>query len=400
MPFWGLMKILQIHNFYNTPGGECSVVRAERRLLEANGHSVQQFVVDSGKIAGQSLGRKALSFVQIPYNFQVLRSLARFLRDNRPVVAHVHNVFPLLSPSVYVALKRARIPVVQTIHNYRFLCPNGTFFTQGHVCQACLHEGLTAAIKNKCMRDSRPVSTMYAAAIGLAWRSGNLPNNIDRYIALNQFGMEQLVAGGIPREKIRICGNFVERFAEVPSAKASYILYLGRLSSEKGLWTLIKAMHKVPAGLVLKIAGKGPLDRELKEYVKIHALNVEFLGFVAGSEKERLIAGAICTATPSECYENFPISVLESLALGTPVIASRIGGLPEMIEKGVSGELFTPGCADELAEVISRFVEKRGETNSMALGALDAARSRFGPENHIQGLISIYQEAIVQYGYL
>lgn len=394
------MNILQIHNFYNTPGGECSVVRAERRLLEANGHTVQQFVVDSGKISGQSLSRKALSFLQIPYNFQVSHSLARFLQDNRPDVAHVHNVFPLLSPSVYVALKHARIPVVQTIHNYRFLCPNGTFFTQGHVCQACLHEGLMAAIKNKCMRDSRMVSAMYAAAIGLAWRTGNLPKNIDRYIALNQFGADQLAAGGIPRERIRICGNFVERFAEAPSAKASYILYLGRLSSEKGLWTLIKAMHKTPKGVMLKVAGAGPLEQALKDYVNSNALNVEFLGFVAGSEKEQIIAGAICTVTPSECYENFPISVLESLALGAPVIASRIGGLPEMIEQGVSGELFTPGCADELAEAISRFVEKRDETNSMAAGALDAARSRFGPDTHIQGLISIYQEAIVQCGHL
>ena len=390
------MKILQIHNFYNTPGGECSVVRAEQRLLEANGHTVQQFIVDSGKISGQSLGCKALSFLQIPYNFQVSRSLARFLQDNRPDVAHVHNVFPLLSPSVYVVLKHARIPVVQTIHNYRFLCPNGTFFTQGHVCQACLHEGLTAAIKNKCMRDSRIVSAMYAAAIGLAWRTGNLPNNIDRYIALNQFGAELLAAGGIPLERIRVCGNFVERFAEAPSAKASYILYLGRLSPEKGLWTLIKAMHKTPPGIVLKIAGTGPLEQALKEHVGSHELNVEFLGFVAGNEKEQLISRAICTVTPSEWYENFPISVLESLALGTPVVASRIGGLPEMIDQEVSGGLFTPGSADELAEAISRLVEKRGETNSMAAGAIDVALSRFGPNAHMKCLLNIYQEAMVR----
>lgn len=387
------MKILQIHNFYNIPGGECSVVRAERRLLEENGHEVMQFTADSAELAGYSLSRKARSFLQLPYNLETTSRLAQFLKTHRPDVSHVHNVFPLLSPSVYVALKRHGIPVVQTIHNYRFLCPNGLFFTHGRVCQDCLHDGLIAAVRNKCMHDSRLVSAMYAAAVGIAWRTGNLPDNIDRYISLNRFGANMLAAGGVPEHKIRICGNFVERIAGAPAPKKRYILYLGRLSPEKGLWTLFKALRKT-AGVALKIAGTGPLTDELNNYVKKNPdMNVEFVGFVHGSEKERLIGEALCTVVPSEWYENFPVSVLESLAHGTPVIASRMGGLPEMVDHDQTGLLFTAGNDDELAVCLTKIWDDEGKVNRMAITALSAARSRFGSDMHYQQLTDIYQDA-------
>lgn len=388
------MKILQIHNFYRTPGGECSVVKAENRLLKQYGHTIQQFSVDSGGIVAQSLGRKALGFLQIPYNIEAARQLTKLLHDFQPDIAHVHNVFPLLSPSMYVVLKRKCTNVIQTIHNYRFLCPNGLFFTGGRICQQCMHDGFMAAVRNKCVRNSYPISAMYAAAIGLAWQSGSLPTNIDRYIALNQFGADMLASGGVPRERIRICGNFIEHTSVSPKAKHFYILYLGRLSPEKGLWTLLKAMRGVPAGITLKIGGTGPMEVALKDYVAAYSLPVEFLGFVAGDEKERLIAGAICTIVPSEWFENFPMSVLESLALGTPVIASRIGGLPEMIEHEVSGLLFEPGDIEGLLRAIRRVSENTEEAMSMAAAALAAARSRFGPEAHIRGLQDIYAEVV------
>lgn len=388
---WGwIVKILQIHNFYNTPGGECSVVRAEHRLLQQYGHSIRQFSVDSGGISAQSLGRKALGFLQIPYNFEAAWNLTRLLKDFRPDVAHVHNVFPLLSPAIYVVLKRHGLGVIQTIHNYRFLCPNGLFFTHGRVCQSCMYEGFNAAVRNKCVRDSFATSAMYAAAIGLAWRSGNLPENIDRYIALNRFGADMLASGGVPRERIRVCGNFIEHISAAPQAKDSYVLYLGRLSPEKGLWTLMKAMHAAPPGIRLKIGGTGPMESPLKDYAAAHSLAIEFLGFVSGEEKQRLIAKAIGTVVPSEWFENFPISVLESLALGTPVIASRIGGLPEMIEHGESGLLFEPGDVEGLCAAITCLSSNTEEAASMAATALAAARSRFGPEAHAKGLHDIY----------
>lgn len=390
------MVILQIHNFYKTPGGECSVVRAERSLLEAAGHNIIQHTIDSAEIAGYSYPSKVLTFLQIPYNCSSAYRLDRFLKTHQPDVAHVHNVFPLLSPSIYGVLKKHRIPVVQTVHNYRFLCPNGLLFTQGRVCDDCLRVGKFAAVKNTCMHGSYTTSALYAAAIAIAWRTGNIPGNIDRFIALNLFGADMLHRGGVPAEKVRICGNFIASMAPAPQInKEPYILYLGRLSPEKGVRTLLKAMGNVPKAVSLKIAGSGPLDGELKDFVAHHpALQVQFLGFVSGAQKEQLIAKALCSVVPSEWYENFPISVLESLAQGTPVIASRIGGLPELITHGTTGLLYEPGNAEALSQSITQLVNDPQEAQRMASAALESARTRFSPEVHLQELNAIYNECL------
>lgn len=390
------MQILQIHNYYQTPGGECSVVRAERSLLEEVGHKVIQYTVNSTEISSFSLWNKALAFLQIPYSFVTAQRLTHYLKTVRPDIAHVHNVFPLLSPSIYGVLKKHRIPVVQTLHNYRFLCPNGLLFTQGRACDDCLRVGKYAAVKNACMHGSYTTSALYAAAIAVAWWTGNIPGNIDRFIALNHFGADMLHRGGVPTEKVRICGNFIASMAPAPQInKEPYILYLGRLSPEKGVRTLLKAMGNVPQAVSLKIAGSGPLEGELKDLVAHHpALQVQFLGFVSGAEKERLIANALCSVVPSEWYENFPISVLESLAQGTPVIASRIGGLPELITHGTTGLLYEPGNAEALSQSITQLVNDPQEAQRMASAALESARTRFSPEVHLQELNAIYNECL------
>lgn len=386
------MRILQVHNFYRIPGGECSVVRAEQRLLAMHGHEVELFSADSGETVDYTFARKAMALMQIPYSFVEARRLERLVRRLKPDVAHIHNVFPILSPSVYQTLRRCRIPVVQTIHNFRFLCPNGLFFTHGHVCRECTTAGFRAAVRYRCVRDSRVISALYAAAIGLAWRTGNLPGSIDRYVALNKFGADLLSGNGIPQERIRICGNFVWDFAPTPPTKKPYFLYLGRLSPEKGLRTLMAAIKRT-TGIALRIAGTGPLEAELRDYASGElADRVTFSGFVTGESKNSLVAQAIATIVPSEWYENFPISVVESLAAGTPVIASRIGGLPEMIEHGSSGMLVEAGNVDELATAISMLAANEGVRKRMSAAALASARSRFGPESHYEQLIGIYNE--------
>ncbi|OQW33591.1 MAG: hypothetical protein A4E19_04190 [Nitrospira sp. SG-bin1] len=388
------MKILQVHNFYRTRGGECGVVEAEKRLLESHGHAVVQFVADSNTLDEMTLFKKTSAFLQIPYNFQIAKRLEHHVSDHKPDLAHVHNVFPMLSPSVYVVLKRYSIPVVQTIHNYRFLCPNGLFYVNGKICEACQEKSYWEAVRNRCMHGSKATSSLYAAAIAWGWRSGTFHSCIDRYIALNAFAAEKLVSTGIPGEKIRVCGNFVSDFAEGPATKQRYGLYLGRLSSEKGLATLLAAARSVPE-LPLKIAGAGPLEVDLRSAVGELGMNyVEFVGHVAGETKRRLIAEALCTVIPSECYENFPLSVAESLALGTPVIASRIGGLPDLIEHGRTGLLFPAGDAEALTECLRRIGNKEADTCNMAANALVSARERFSPQRHLDQLLEIYSDAI------
>ena len=220
------MKILQVHNFYKIPGGECSVVRAEQQLLIKHGNSVDQFVCDSGSIDNLGVLGKIGLFLGIPYNKRIFKQMIAAIKASKPDVAHVHNVFPMMSPSVYAALKSCGVPVVQTLHNYRFLCPNGQFFVDGVVCEDCQTKGFMSAVRKRCVRGSRVTSMMYALAISRAWKSGILPNAIDKFIALNNFVADKMVSGGVPRQKIAICGNYIESAASSVADKHGYILYL------------------------------------------------------------------------------------------------------------------------------------------------------------------------------
>lgn len=385
------MKILQIHNFYRIRAGECAVVAAERELLERHGHEVTGFYRDNRETEHYSILRKAVSLVQIPRNLGVARELSALLQSYRPDVAHVHNVFPLLSPSIYGVLKTFRVPVVQTMHNFRFLCPNAIFFVRGAVCEECQTRGFLSAVRKRCVQRDPLASLAYAVAVGSAWRFGLLPDGIDRYVALNQFSKDKLMNAGVPAERIEICGNFIEARASNLMPKQRYVLYLGRLDAEKGLRTLLRAWGQV-RGLTLRIAGTGPLEREIRE-AAAKSTTIEFVGFVKGAEKERLVREALCMVVPSEWYENFPMSVLESLSLGTPVVASRIGGLPEMIDPGETGLLFTPGHAEELARCLMWFAERIHASERLGANAMSRARERHGPETHYARLMNIYTRA-------
>ena len=294
---------------------------------------------------------------------------------------------------MYAALKGCGVPVVQTVHNYRFLCPNGLLFTHGEVCEDCVTRGYFSAIRRRCVHNSYAVSALYASAVARAWRSRNLPDNIDRYIAPTRFVADKLISRGVPPSRVRICGNFVEGVFAAPAPKGRYFLYLGRLSNEKGLRTLLEAMRYAP-GVTVKIAGRGPLEDDLRSYAAAKlAQGPEFLGFVRGEAKDRLIREALGTIVPSECYENYPLAAAESLARGTPVIASRIGGLPEIVDHGDTGLLFDPGDARALgACIMSLAAASKAELDAMAIRAADRAQARFGAEAHYRQLLAIYEE--------
>ncbi len=388
------MRVLQVHNFYKISGGECSVVRAENQLLTKHGNTVDQFVCDSGSIDNLGLWGKIRLFSGIPYNGQMYKQMMAAIKKNKPDVAHVHNVFPMMSPSIYVALRRSGIPVVQTLHNYRFLCPNGQFFVEGKVCEDCQEKGFMSAVRKRCVRGSRVTSLMYALAISRAWKSGILPNAIDKFVALNNFVADKMVAGGVPRQKIAICGNYIQSTASSVADKRGYILYLGRLSDEKGIKTLIKSLSLLD-GVVLKVAGSGPAEEYLKnKALESGGVQVEFLGHIGGAEKQKIVAEALCTVVPSEWYENFPISVVESMSLGTPVVASKIGGLPDMIEHGVNGMLFEAGNHVDLANSIRSIIENEELASKMAEQSVKAAVSKFGAEEHYRQLMAIYKDVI------
>ena len=388
------MRILQIHNYYQTFGGECHVVDSERNLLEKHGHVVHQFSKHSKDIHTYPIYKKIKSYLDIPSNKTTLTELNKCIQEFKPDVAHVHNVFPLISTSAYSALKSKNVPVVQTIHNFRFLCPNGIFFTHGHICEECQKYSWYKSILNKCMRNNYLTSFLYASAISRAWKNDIIPGGIDQFIALTDFTKQKLIRAGIPENRISICGNYVQKIADKICEKENYILYFGRLSQEKGIFTLLDAMRSLP-DIQLKVAGSGPQEAQIIAKIQKNKLNnVELIGFIQGQKKLDLISKATGTIVPSQCYDNFPTSVIESMSLGTTVIASKIGGLPHMIKNGVTGILFEPGNPDSLATSIQKLVSDPATINIMSQQALEVAHRQFSTDKHFTQLMDIYEKSI------
>ena len=388
------MRILQVHNFYAQYGGECRVVEAERALLEQSGHEVIPIHAHSVNIGGMRLLGKASILARTVFNPAVEADLCAAYDRLRPDVAHVHNVFPMLSPSIYRYLGRLRIPVVQSLHNYRFICPNGTLFHAGQVCEECPRSSsFFPAVHKGCFRESRPLSALYAAAVAVARRE---LGNVGRFIAISKFIGDKLIQGGIPADKVRICGNFIDQAsvpADLGSANGKHFLYLGRLSAEKGIHTLLAALRSVPHVQCI-FAGSGPLQAEIEKQLAEPALaHVRRIGFVEGQRKLHLLREAKALVAPSVCYENFPMAIVESLSNGVPVIASRIGGLPELVDDGVNGLLVPAGDAGALAQAMKRLDTDPELTAGLGKNARQLAADRFSASRHLDTLLKIYQEA-------
>jgi glycosyltransferase involved in cell wall biosynthesis len=389
-------SILVIHNDYQQAGGERAAVQAQLDLLRANGHSVQVYWRDNAAIREYGVVRKALFFPRTIANRVVYREVSALVRRERPAVAHVHNVFPLISPAVYQALHAAGVPIVQTLHNFRFLCPNGLFYTGGAICERCAGGNTLPAIRWRCYRDSYALSTLYAAAIGLHRRMGTF-GLIDRYLALTEFSACKFAASGlVPAERIRVLGNMLpaglsDRPA-LPSDQDPYVVFLGRLVPEKGPQVALEALARVPQ-VRLKILGTGPLEADLRNRTaQLGLCNVEFLGFVTGEAKWHILQNALAVLVPSVWYETFGLTALESMAVGRPVVASRIGSLADLIEDGRTGLLFTPGDVEDLVQKVRRLWNEPELASTMGRVAAAHTRTRFSAESHYRSLMAIYTE--------
>ncbi len=388
------MKILQIHNSYQTPGGEDKVVNAEKELLEARGHKVIQYIRHNDEIKEYGVFQKIKFFVETIYSQRTFKELGKLINEQKPDISHIHNVFPLISPSVYYCLKQLKIPIVQTIHNYRFLCPNGLLYTKNNICEECKDGNTFHCFFKKCYNDSFLLSGLYALTFWIHRKIKTFQNKIDIFIALTNFTKDKLVEGGFPKDKIDTVGNFLlQDGIRKTYDKENYAVFMGRLSSEKGLMTLLKAFQKVNK-FKLKMAGKGELEQELKGYIeKNKMLQVEIIGFISGKERLELLGKAKFSIIPSQWYETFGMSVLESFSVGTPVIASRIGGLPELVEEGKNGLLFSPGNVDDLAEKISYLYKNPDKAVRMGKYARNCVEKKYNPERHYATLLEIYKRA-------
>src|SRR6266568_4646448 len=271
------MKVLMVHNRYQQRGGEDSVVSAEVSLLVANGIQVRRFDADNDSI--QSLRSKIhVSASQLGSPSVVKNKLAGVLAEFRPDLVHVHNWFPTISASVFRTCNQARIPVVHTLHNYRLLCVTATLFRNGRVCEDCLGTTLRLpGVLHGCYRQSRAGSAIATVGMLAHWAAGTWHNSVDRFIALSEFAKQKFVEGGLPADKIVVKPNFVDPDPQPGPGTGGYVLFVGRLTEEKGVRTLLNCWRGAPDLPQLKIAGTGPLENEVKEAV-LSAGNIEWLG--------------------------------------------------------------------------------------------------------------------------
>jgi glycosyltransferase involved in cell wall biosynthesis len=386
------MKVLIVHNNYQQFGGEKLAVDSQRELLRQNNHEVIDYARENSEIDSFSLGQKAAFPLNAFYSRRTFREIAWLVRKEKPDIAHIHNVFPLISPAVYSALHNARIPIVQTVHNYRFLCPNGLFFTQGHICELCKFGNTLHAVKYKCYKNSYVFSALYASIVG-GHRALGTHHLVDRFIVLNPFTAEKMVESQlVEAEKISVLENFLSD--PVPSAdyqsKEPYFIFMGRLSPEKGIDTLVRAALLQPS-IRLYVLGVGPLDKELRQLAKAaQPRQIQFLGFVDGDRKWELLRKATASVIPSTCYENCPIGALESFAAGTPIVASNTGALPYIVDDHLNGRIFRAGDADDLCNKLITLSSNPAQVGDMSRRARMTFELKYTAKAHYQGLMKIY----------
>jgi len=390
------MKVLQVHNYYQIPGGEDQTVYKEKELLRENGNEVILYCWNNKEILNYSLSQKMSFPFNVIYNLKIVKEIREIIEREKPDIAHIHNVFLLISPSVYYALKNMNVPVVQTVHNYRFLCPNGLFLNNdGKICERCKNGNFFNAIPRKCYRNSYLQTFGMAFTLCLHRKLRTFVKKIDVFISPSKFLKKKLIEGGIPENKIVIKPYFVKCGEIEPGYEfGNYAVYMGRLSREKGLFTLFRAWKGVPV-LTLKIIGEGPIQSELENFVIQEKIaNVEFLRFIGGPKRFEILKKAMFMVFPSEWYENLPYAIIESFACGVPVVGSRIGGVRELIEDGVTGFFFEPGNVDDLSRKIAKLVENKELLLKMRHNARKLAEERYSEEVGYKNLMDVYKDTL------
>jgi glycosyltransferase involved in cell wall biosynthesis len=393
------VKVLLLHNRYKFIGGEETVVRAEQDLLKNQGHQVDLWEISNDGIVG--LLGKAKAAIDSIYSSSSKQKTSDAIARLNPDIVHVHNFFPLLSPSVYDACDLAKIPVVHTLHNYRLGCPNAMLFRQGKSCEDCLgHKLPWQGVVHGCYRDSRAESAAVAAMLAFHWWRGTWQNRVNAYIVLTAFQKEKMIMAGLPEDKIYIKPNYVcepivgARQCLAPTS-SEYALFVGRISIEKGITTLIDAYLQHNLRIPLKIAGNGPLLPELKAKVQAAGLEqaIEFLGHQDKSAVWQLMQNARFLVFPSIWYETFGLTMVEAFACGLPVVASRLGSMAEIVEDGVTGLHFEVGNAKDLAEKMQWAYDRPEVMQQMGNNARGVYENYYTPQDNYRQLMDIYQAA-------
>lgn len=385
------MKVLAVHNSYQQPGGEDQVFLAEAALLERYGHTVVRYSTHNDRVT--EMNRLALTGAAL-WNHSTYRELRTLIRRERPHVAHFHNTFPLVSPASYYAARAEGVPVVQTLHNYRLLCPNALFFRDGRVCEDCMHKAIPwPGVVHKCYRGSRAASGLVATMLTTHRALGTWTEMVDVYVALTEFARGKFIEGGLPTEKLTVKPNFVYPDPGSGGGDEGHALFVGRLSPEKGVGTLLAAWERLQGRVPLKIVGDGPLRKQVVEATSRYS-QIEFLGYRPEGEVHALMKEASVLVFPSGWYETFGRVVAEAFATATPVIAADIGAIAELVDHGRVGFRFRPGDPDDLAAQVERFLSHPEKHARMRRQARAEFEAKYTAERNYQSLLEIYQSAL------
>ncbi len=346
------LRVLMAHNYYQQPGGEDVVFAAEKDLLRSRGHEVIEYTDTNARLDGMNRFKAAKETI---WSVPSYRAIKKIILEKKPDVVHFHNTFLMISPSTYYACREEGVPVVQTLHNYRLLCPAATFYRDSGVCELCLGRLFAfPGVLHACYRNSTTQSTGVAAMISLHKILGTWKNLVNVYIALTDFSRRKFIAGGLPPSKIIVKPNFIALDIGFGTAGGDFALFVGRLSGEKGVLTMLKAWKTLLSPVPLKIVGDGPLRGEVLKFIDDNPLvGVEYLGAVAHDQVVFLMKAARFLVFPSEWYEGFPMVIGESFACGLPVICSAVGSMMEIVKDKVVGIFFSCGNSDDLAEKVS-----------------------------------------------
>lgn len=396
------MHVLVLHNRYRQSGGEDAVVRSEIELLRSRSIKVTEFSVTNEEEGGNESGSIQLGAAAI-WSRSSHRKVKELCADIRPDIAHVHNFWMRLSPSVHYACKEAGVATVQTLHNFRLLCLRADFLRNGQICQDCLGRTPWRGVVRRCYRDSLTASTAVAGMVATHRLANTWRSQVGAFIALSEHSKSKFIGGGFPEPKLFVRPNFLEDTAApttLPS-DSNVVLCVGRLSAEKGVDLLLRAWRGVrkESPAILRIVGDGPLRAQLERQAREYGFassDVQFAGELPYRQVITELGNARALALPSLCFENCPRTLLEAFCNGRPAVVPNRGSLDEFVRHEQTGLKFTAASEFSLSEALSRLLSPSAAVNAWGVNARREYLARYTPEAGFEKLMQIYQFALAQ----
>ncbi|MDY3959064.1 glycosyltransferase family 4 protein [Romboutsia timonensis] len=385
-------NVLMAHNYYQVPGGEDTVFHNEVNMLEKNGHKVTKYTRHNDEIKSGVLSKLKLGIDTI-FSFKTYKEVKKLIDENDIDVVHVHNTLPLISPSIYYAARAKKVPVVQTIHNFRLLCPGATFTRNGEICEDCISKGLGQSLKHRCYRGSLAQTFMMYAMV----KFHRIIGTYDKinYITLTEFNKNKLLNLVKDESKIHVKPNFVERRDKVERVLKDYFVYIGRLDDIKGINFLVEAWTKINENIDLYVIGTGPEEERIKDFINKNKINnVKLLGFMKREDAFDIIKNSRAVIIPSKCYEGFPMSIVEGFSLGVPVIGSRLGNIEAIIKDGYNGVLFEKNNKINLKEAIEHLFYNKDLNEKLSYNAYNTFIKYYTDKQNNYELEIIYKRLL------